>query len=546
MTTLIPKFDLKDGGSTPTGAVNRPINKKLAETISVKDFGAVGDGVADDTTAIQNAIANAQAVTMNGNSGIYGDGVYTGTAPTVYFPSGVYKVTSFLTPDTTQAVNYLSFQGQSSIIVADAGVTIFGGIGFNVNFNNLIFREGATAISVKTNNIDSTKINIVNCEFAEQTSSCIKTDSSSYSTIFNIDKCKFSNYTSTGAILYAPSVDYINFTNNWVTASSSVEAFYVGSSLNMDNCLMVPNGALNTTGRWITNYGNVRCKNVRFGGENAGAPIVYNYNDLKASNTYPWIDGYLIFEDCSLSAGNTSRADCGIIISKSGLPSIIKINGCNYDVGGYIINDVDSSLSAWLLDYNTTSSTYPTLSINVTNNNFRGAPFSNSDNLTFALSLWTVYELEVQKNGNLLQLPNVVFGGNYAQTSSTTGVSIVDTKIYAGGINGFQQGAIYDVFISSDSDFTGSSLYRNVISMTVAVTVGYSGAIVYSISSQTNYNPAVPGLSALTATATFYDGGTEGATKAVAIPTTQIRIKVSGYPTGYEGSFQICKITKRV
>jgi len=56
MTTLIPKFDLKDGGATPTGAINRPINEKLSEAVSVMDFGAVGDGATDDTTAIQNAI----------------------------------------------------------------------------------------------------------------------------------------------------------------------------------------------------------------------------------------------------------------------------------------------------------------------------------------------------------------------------------------------------------------------------------------------------------------------------------------------------------
>jgi hypothetical protein len=44
MTTLIPKFDLINGSAIPTGAVNRPINKKLSETISVKDFGAKSDG----------------------------------------------------------------------------------------------------------------------------------------------------------------------------------------------------------------------------------------------------------------------------------------------------------------------------------------------------------------------------------------------------------------------------------------------------------------------------------------------------------------------
>lgn len=69
MTTLIPKY-------SKVTTSNRTIAEKFNESISVKDFGAVGDGVTDDTAAIQAALNY-----LTGNQ-------------TLLFPGGRYSITA--------------------------------------------------------------------------------------------------------------------------------------------------------------------------------------------------------------------------------------------------------------------------------------------------------------------------------------------------------------------------------------------------------------------------------------------------------------------
>jgi hypothetical protein len=56
-----------------TGATARTVDSKLKDTVSIKDFGAVGDGVADDTTAITAALTYAIANNkiLTGANGTY-------------------------------------------------------------------------------------------------------------------------------------------------------------------------------------------------------------------------------------------------------------------------------------------------------------------------------------------------------------------------------------------------------------------------------------------------------------------------------------------
>ena len=82
-----------------TGAVSRTAQDKLREFVSVKDFGAVGNGIADDTAAVQAAL-NAGA--------------------SIFFPAGTYKVTSALTTGAKRL--YGDTQALSIIKVAHSGV----------------------------------------------------------------------------------------------------------------------------------------------------------------------------------------------------------------------------------------------------------------------------------------------------------------------------------------------------------------------------------------------------------------------------------------
>jgi hypothetical protein len=81
------------------GAVTRTVQAKLRDYTTVKDFGAVGDGVADDTLAIQAAIDSFPA----------GKG-------TVYFPTGIYRITSTLS--VTQDRIHLRGAGRWSATIA--------------------------------------------------------------------------------------------------------------------------------------------------------------------------------------------------------------------------------------------------------------------------------------------------------------------------------------------------------------------------------------------------------------------------------------------
>jgi hypothetical protein len=74
-----------------TGAVARTVDSKLADVVSVKDFGAVGDGVTNDTAAIQAAL-NSGAKNVTLPIGTFLSGLLTlPTGVSLYGEGGVLK-----------------------------------------------------------------------------------------------------------------------------------------------------------------------------------------------------------------------------------------------------------------------------------------------------------------------------------------------------------------------------------------------------------------------------------------------------------------------
>lgn len=107
-----------------SGASDRTVQDKLREFVSVKDFGAAGDGTTDDTAAIQAAVdANLQAV--------------------IYFPEGIYKITSPIQLDQNVFLQGEVYNfGGTQIVPYDCaafkidGSLVSGGFAFNIQIKS--------------------------------------------------------------------------------------------------------------------------------------------------------------------------------------------------------------------------------------------------------------------------------------------------------------------------------------------------------------------------------------------------------------------------
>jgi len=290
----------------------------IATAINVRDFGALGDGQADDTAAIRAAFAEAAKRIISEQP--FPGRSYVTSLPTVFFPNGKYVLSEPLTP----TANLLG-EGNAILHQPDPAVDIIAwDWAWRWRVSGFTFLGGRHQLSLGNPNIDTGRIEIEDCVFHSASGVAVNIHEGSNSTQLTIDDCVML-YCDQALVNYC---DMARIADTWVTTSPDMRGKAVFENhglLLLENVLGVPLVTPENDQRWIDNYGGVTCRNVRFGGEGAGFTVAVNR--ARYDSEYPVIPTFLIFEACHVYAmGNPQRK---AMLYLEEIPNQIVVRDCN-------------------------------------------------------------------------------------------------------------------------------------------------------------------------------------------------------------------------
>jgi len=284
--------------------------------VNVKDFGARGDGVTDDTAAIQAAFDQAQ---KGARGEPYPGGPYHVTSPEVVFPSGKYLVSDTL----KLAGTVITGEGYAVIQQQKPDRDIFrSDYAWRMTIEGLTFAGGRSHISLANPNLDTGLLTIRDCRFYGSAGPAVEFRKGTNSTLAVITGCLF---VCCGQALITYT-DETALRDCWITSSSDMKNAAViehrGARLVVDHLVGVPlvNGQ---DQRWIDNHGaNLSCLHCRFGGEGAGFTPVVNHTRFT-----PQAHGStVLLDDCFVAALGNNMRKCAVYCEE--IPNAITIRGC--------------------------------------------------------------------------------------------------------------------------------------------------------------------------------------------------------------------------
>lgn len=150
--------------------VSVPASAAGHASLNVRDFGAVGDGVHDDTLAIQKA---ADALYPGGiKDGRYVrtvrlrhvDGISDGANGEVFFPKGVYRVTGPVAFE-----NSVNVRGEPGAVIRNVTKdkpTFYFSDGYRLRIDDLAFEGGSTQVRQWARNLTDASLFISRCSFS--------------------------------------------------------------------------------------------------------------------------------------------------------------------------------------------------------------------------------------------------------------------------------------------------------------------------------------------------------------------------------------------
>lgn len=300
--------DSSDTTDSPAGSSRKTQVASVLPVINVKSFGATGDGVTDDTTAIQAALT-AQQNSQEGTTD--GAGNTLGYNTPVYFPPGRYVTSSTL--DWIAAYGWII--GDKAILSKAGSFTGTACIdndpnAWRVIVEGLQFEDYDVAIDLDSNNVNSGTVQIRNCGFFNIAEDAIKLECTSSQA--TIEDCIWRSCKHEVNIV---SCDVVHIKGGWISRGLLTADYdggiVVGTVSNkaickMESTVLVPTTQTVTEPAWFKNYGTVICRDVRFGGETGQHTCVNNYLEGTTNTQDPKFGVFL--DGCELYFGSSQPA----------------------------------------------------------------------------------------------------------------------------------------------------------------------------------------------------------------------------------------------